>query len=107
MIRVSGQTQPVVRSAQEVGVGSAPELPLTELSRTEPAALGAPSQGCAGPGVGPPSEGGAVDPGQDDQPGGLPRDPAMMVTVAKLSTACVDASSHFPLRRYSYYTYVI
>ena len=45
-----------------------------------------------------------VDIGLDNQPGLLPQNPAMMVTVARLSTHCVHASSHFTVRkRHSYY----
>ena len=45
-----------------------------------------------------------VDIGLDNQPGLLPQDSAMMITVARLSTHRVPASSHFTVRkRHSYY----
>lgn len=101
----------IVRSAREVRVGSTQEfLRHPELSGVESVACRAFSQGwCAGQDLGPHHRGGGrvgvcVDIGLDKQPGLLPQNPAMMVTVARLSTQRVHASSHFTVRKsHSYY----
>ena len=87
-----------------------PEFPrLPELSGVEPVACRPLSQGwCAGQDLGPHCRGEAgwvcVDIGLDNQPGLLPQNPAMMITVVRLSTHRVPASSHFTVRkRHSYY----
>lgn len=91
----------IVRSAREVHVGSTPEFPRRpELSGVEPVACRALSQGwCAGQDLGAHHWGeagwGVVWILDWTTSHLLPPNPAVMITVARLSTHCVHASPHF------------
>ena len=95
----------IVRSAREVHVGSTPEFPRhPELSGVEPVACRALSQGwCAGQDLGAHHWGeagwGVVWILDWTTSHLLPPNPAVMITVARLSTHCVHASPHFTVKK--------